>query len=287
MDNSEHIDVGNRPPRISDTAEWRQIIHISDRGLSVFLKNIENPIMPVQQVFSRQWEGTVENLLRNIENAVYDFPQMLDDFSTDIVIQTSKVLWVPESVLDSEEMEETIYNSVYTGEPEDIMVDHLGDIACLYKLANGLQSFLRRTFAGARIVSHLSPPVLKFRERGGELPVVYIDIRDREADFYAFDSRMMLMCATHSWNNVNDIAYHLFNILDVYSLDPHKVQVSLSGLRKERNELMPILRKFIDFVILTMLPKLVGDSEMSLATALCAHRPPKGLVNRSKGTNQR
>lgn len=275
MYNTESIKNAPEPLRITDTAEWRQIINISEDGIVVYLKNLDNPTMPVQNVFSSIWDSGEETMLRNIENAVYDHPRMLDDFSTDIIIETPRALWAPTAELDEEGMEETIYTAVYPAQADDIMTDTLGDMTCLYSLAGGLNAFMRRTFAGARILCHLTPAVEKFRERGGEMPCIYVDIRDKAADFYAFDGKRMLMCAAHAWRDINDIAYHIFNIINVYGLDPGNLQVSLSGRRDEKRELMPMLRRSIAYVMLTMLPKLAGDDDMGLAASLCAHRQSK------------
>lgn len=271
MTNNDHAQTQQAPLRISDTADWKQIIYISEKGISVYLKNIENPTIPVASVFSREWDNPGEKLLDCIENAVYDYPQMMDDFSTDIVIEAPKALWAPAEALEYEGAEEKIYTSVYTAEPEDIMTDEVDDMVCLYCLTPGLKPFLSRTFPGTRIKSHLSPVVAKFRERISEMPRIYIDIRENAADFYAFDGRQMLMCATHAWFGIEDIAYHLFNIIDVYGLDSANTEVSLSGCRKEKKELLTLLRKHMTYVMLTMLPRPV-DENMQLAAALCLNR---------------
>lgn len=176
-------------PRIGDISDWRLIVYIRKDGMSAYLKNVENPTDPVSPVFHAYWEPKEEGILGDIENAVYDNSQILDDFSTDIIIETPRLLWVPERVLEEEGMEEKIFTSVYPVEAEDVHNDMLEGMRCLYTLTPGLISFLRRTFPGARIMSHLTPEVKKFRERISDSPRLYIDIRGDEADFICFDGK--------------------------------------------------------------------------------------------------
>lgn len=274
MNQYDNSDMESASMRVTDTAEWRMSVYISPAGISAYLKNIENPMLPLKSVVSREWDVNSDTLLRNIENAVYDHPEMLDDFTTDIVVETPRTLWVPESTLDYEGAEHSVYTSIYPAEPEDIMKDEIDGMVCLYTLIPGLQPFLLRTFPGARTMSHLYMPLQKFRSRTGELPRMYVDIRCREADFYLFDGRNMLLCATHAWASESDIEYHVFNILDIYGIDLKKVEISLSGLRDVKKSVMLNLRKFIDYVMLTMLPKIVDDNDMPLGLSLCVNRLP-------------
>lgn len=277
MDTRSHQNINNPFPRVGDISDWRLIVYMRRDGMSAYLKNVENPTRPVEHLFHTFWEPDEEQLLHHIENAVYDHSQILDDFTTDIIIETTKVMWVPLEELDEEGQEEKIFTSVYKVEGEDIHVDRLDDMAALYTLTPGLTAFLQRTFPGARIMNQMTPEINKFRERGLDMPRIYIDLREREADFLGFDGKKMLIAASHSYSTCEDIAYHLFNILEVYGLDPRNIQVSLSGGKEQQSvkqQLASFLRKYVAYVMFTMLPRLTGNEDMPLAAALCANRLP-------------
>ena len=248
--------------RIGDIADWRLIATLSRDGMTAYLKNTENPTEGVVTLFSEKWDAEGADLLHKIESAVYDHPQILDDFTADIAVVAPKSMWIPTHILDEDEEDvvagSDMFRAVYPVEEEDVMTDELGDMSCLYTLAPGLPAFIQRTFAGARVRCHFSVLAERFRERGADIPRVYCDIREGEADFLAFDGRKMLMAATHRWTAPADIKYHVFNILAVYGLDPASVQVSLSGLKEVKTDLMKDLRKDVAFVMLTMLPSLAG-----------------------------
>lgn len=261
--------------RIDDTAEWRLTVSIRHDGMSAYLRNEGDPMQSVVTLFEERWAEDDEGLLKRIEAAVYDHPQLLDDFSTDIVITTGRALWAPDSAVDEQESEVEIYNKVYAAEEEDIFVDEIDDMRCLYTLVPGLKAFIQRTLPGARTWCQQSVEIRRFRERGDEMPRVYIDIRDGEADFMAFSGRTLLLAATHPWRDPMDIVYHLFNILDVCGLDPQNCQVSLSGKREVKSPLLAKLREHVQFVMLTMMPSMVGKTEMPLAAALLVSRISK------------
>ncbi len=254
--------------RIGDIADWRLICSISARGMGAWLKHV-NPTQDIITLFSEKWQEDEDSLLSRIENMVYDHPQVLDDFSSDIVIVAPKSIWVPTEVVGEDDDEAArLYNQVYPSSDSDIMSETVDDTMCLFTLVPGLNAFLQRTFPGARVHPHLGVLVRRFRERSSDMPRLYVDIREGEADYVAFDRKNLLIAATHSWHSPTDIQYHLYNILNVCHLDPTKVQVSLSGPSGLKTELMGELRRILNYVMLTMTPGPGQKAGMPLAASL-------------------
>lgn len=104
------------------------------------------------------------------------------------------------------------------------------------------------------------------------MPRIYVDIRDGAVDFIVLDDRRMLLAATHEWHDKMDIAYHIFNIMDVYGLDRDNTQVSLSGIREVKQDLLKLLREHLSYVMLTMMPSAVSKVEMPIAAAIALAR---------------
>lgn len=258
-----------RAIRIGDPSDWRLVMVLSERGIEAYLRNVENPMDGVSTLIREEWSYNGEPLLERIENSIYDHPQLLDDFSADIAIVTSRALWAPESVIEADSDPACkIYNSVYAAEEEDIMRDYQDGRVCLYSLTPGIKAFLQRTFAGARIRCHQTVLVKRLGDRGADLPVVYINIRKEEADFVAIDGKRLLMAVTYDWKHIDDIRYRLFNLLDVYGIDPAAMQVSLSGLKDEKSRLLNGLRDRVAYVMMTMVPGIAAKAGMSLTAAL-------------------
>lgn len=259
--------------RIGDIADWRMICSISSRGMSAYLRHV-SPTEPIVTLFDEKWSHDPDSLLSRIENMVYDHPQVLDDFSADVIVTAPRSIWVPAAMVEDDEEEAArLYAQVYAGGGDEVMSEQAGEATLLYSLAPGLKAFLQRTFPGARIHGHLAVLASRFRERSADMPRVYIDIRDGEADFLAFDRRSLLMGATHPWHDKADIQYHLYNIMSVFGLDPATTQVSLSGPREVKGELMASLRENIDYVMLTTMPGIGARAGMPLAAALMLRQP--------------
>lgn len=263
-----------RAVRIDDAAYWRLTVYISDGEMSAYLKNEEDPTEPVATLFEERWNPSGEDLLRKIENVIYDHPQLLEDFSTDIVISTDKTLWVPSAILAAEG-EEYLYNKVYQAEEEDIFVDETDDMACLYTLTPGLQTFLRRTLPGARTWCQQTVAVRRFRDRTADMPRIYIDLRKGEADYIGFDGRKMLFATTHPMRDKSEVIRQLFNLTEVFGIDSKECQVSISGPRDLKTEIVKRLREHLTYVMLTMLPSAVVKSEMPMAVAMLVSRVSK------------
>ncbi|MDE7402298.1 MAG: DUF3822 family protein [Muribaculaceae bacterium] len=254
--------------RIGDVADWRLIICVSATGACAYLRH-DNPTEPLVTIFEQSWKVSESEILSKIESAIYDHPQVLDDFTADVIVVAPDTLWVPsDSIADDEEQGEDWYSMVFGGKEEDVMVAEAGKEASLFALVPGLKAFLQRTFPGARIHSHLEVLVSRLRSRSPEEARIFVDIRKGECDLVAFDRKELLSASTHSWREIADIRYHIHNLINVYGLNPESIQVSLSGLREVKTELLPLLREKIGYVMLTMTPTVAQQMGLSLPVAL-------------------
>ena len=213
----------------ADTGQWRLIVRIYPTGVSAHLENTLHPDLEPQLLFSSVWERGADTLLRNIENAVYDHPRVLDDFSARIIVFDSRTLFLPTALAEEAEgMEETFYTSVYTADAADVMTDTDGDITAAYSPVPGLKGFLSRTFPGARVECNLMAQVRRHRREGSGLRL-FIEAREREADYILLDGESLLSASTHEWREGADIVYHAVNIMDVYGVLKSGVAVTARG----------------------------------------------------------
>ena len=75
--------------RVGDVADWRLICVISSRRMCAYLKHTD-PTRDLEVLFDESWRDDSSSLLSRIENLVYDHPQVLDDFSADIIIDSGR-----------------------------------------------------------------------------------------------------------------------------------------------------------------------------------------------------
>lgn len=213
----------------ADTGQWRLIIDIYKGGISARLENTLHSDVEGQLLFSVKWDEEKSETLRQIENAVYDNPRVLDDFSARINIFDSRTLFVPTEVLnESEDIEGEIYTYLYKAESPDVMIDTDGDLSALYSLAPGLRAFLNRTFPGARIRCNLMNEVTEERKRGAGKRMI-VTVRDKEADFVLLADRELVSASTHCYRGDTDIIYHILNIIEAYGMCLKEVEVTFRG----------------------------------------------------------
>ena len=213
----------------ADTGQWRMIINIRIDGMEVWLENTIHQGIEPQELFNVRWDPNTEDLLSEIENAVYDHPRVLEDFSTRIVLFDRKNLFFPTELYEEEGLEEDRYAEIFGLSAEEVMTDRDKDISAAFRMAGGLKSFLLRTFPGARITSNLMQEVREKRNADNGLRV-YLTVRRGEADFIFFENNKLISGSTHPWRQEPDIIYMLFNIIDLYGKNASLVKVIVSGM---------------------------------------------------------
>lgn len=213
----------------ADTGQWRLIIRIFDNGMSAHLENTLHPGLEPQVLFSSGWDRDPENLLRNIENAVYDHPRVLEDFSAKVILYDARTVFAPtEYIEESAGAEETLYSALYSCEGEDVMTDSDKDVSVVYCPGQGIRGFLNRTFPGARFVNNLMELLRELR-RKNDGQRLGVSVRNNEADFVLMggDGLSLLSASTHRWNSWSDIVYHAVNILEVYDCEVGETAVTV------------------------------------------------------------
>lgn len=226
----------------ADTGQWRLILKVRATGISAHIENTIHTDLEPQLLFSSDWEADADNLLGNIENAVYDHPRVLEDFSARIIVYDPHTLFMPTEIAEQEEgSEENVYTTVYENDPDDVIVDVDKDLTAVHCLAKGLKGFISRTFPGAKVESNLMNKVrtLRINNKGKRM---YAELREKEADYVLLDDDGLLSASTHLVNCAADAAYHAFNILDVYGLPLRETPIDVSG-DGDSDELKEIIRK--------------------------------------------
>lgn len=214
----------------ADTGQWRLIVRIYRKGMSAYLENTLHQEVEPQELFSVTWDPEKGNLLNFIENAVYDHPRVLDDFSARIIIFDRNTIFIPsEILLDSEESEEGIYSDLFGVEPSEVMTESDRDVISASCMVKGLKGFLNRTFPGARMCSNLMHKV-KTERKKGEGKRMNIEVREGESDFVLLDGENLISASTHDTLSGTDVAYHAFNLLNTYEMNPKEVKVEVTGL---------------------------------------------------------
>lgn len=251
----------------NDSGLWKLIISISKTEMSAIMKHTEDKNVKPQVMFRIPLEGDEDTLLQRIETAVYDHPKIMEDYSTEIILTTSKAVWVPSDLIEDEESEISYLTEIYPCEEEDIISNSNEEEGCIFTFIPGLLPFLNRTLPGCRIYSHIFLLNREFQTKNNAETRVYVSIREKEADILAYHQGELTSASTHSWNALSDIAYYVFLLADAYSIDPTKMEIFISGKEEEKKEMQSLIKEIVPYVFLLKEPKEFKELNVALATA--------------------
>lgn len=212
----------------TDTGQWKLLLEIRETGMDAFLQNTLHPEIPVQSLCSAGWERGQENLRKNLEDAVYANPRLLDDFATRIVIYDRRTLFIPtELAQESTGAEEDLYRKIYKASPEDIMTDTDRDLTAVWAPGPGVKNFLQRSFPGCRMTCNLMSKVKELRPRNIDT-TVYVFVRGNELDMVLLESDRLLSASTHQWRNAGDLDLLVRNLASAYSFKISDLNFSIN-----------------------------------------------------------
>ena len=260
-----------------DSGLWHLTLSVSNKGLQAYLKNIADATVPVRFPADVVWKDTEEEqLLSQIESAVFDNPMVLDDYSARILVTTPRYVIMPADAVEEDDDARTLFCHIYRHIPErEVLVYREGHLLYAFHLVDGLRSFLSRTFAGARIMPHMAALVNGFLRKGNDDLTIFADLRHEVVDIVITEGPDLIIAATHEARNAAEAAYHIINCMEVAGKKMKGAAVSLSGTTDYRTELMGYLRRGGALAMTTPLPRLDIPDKTSTAVRLSIHSIPR------------
>lgn len=198
-----------------------------------------------------------DKLLTHIENAVYDHPTLLEDYEGRILIDTDKVLFFPPDT-----PRETIHAAmerVFAVTPQDIHLSDDTEVITAFTLCGGLKGFLDRTLSGMTVSSVIDVMRKEFSQREGADTRVYADLGQGRVNLLAFRGRRFVHGSVHPFTETSDAAYYIYALWRQLGLTADRGELNVSGPKPARTELMTIMRRRINYVMMTLLPRLEGS----------------------------
>lgn len=249
----------------TDAGDWKLLITISAEGMNAYMKSKDNTRREIMPLFSRTWNVEEKDILKEIENTVYDNPRILDDFSTELIINTPQSLWLPSVIIEEDDSLDKYFNCVYDCDEEDIMTDSEEEITNGYFLVSGLNSFIRRTLPGCKVYSHLT--VLKdyFKAIAKRDSHIFVNINAETAEIIAFDNGKLISGAVHEWKAPADIAYNLYLLIDAYGLDQKEIKIGVMSADEyvAKNEVKKTVEKTVPEIYIMDFPSMEGNLKIT------------------------
>ncbi|WP_297059945.1 DUF3822 family protein [uncultured Duncaniella sp.] len=196
--------------------------------------------------------------VRALEDVVYDNPLMLCDFrKVSIIVGTTCYAVVPSDAAD-ETSAVGIFRALHPAYSGHVSV--LGTATRNASVVCGIESelsgFIGRTFHGASVMPHIVPLIRYFASkpcRGNSRRMV-CNFRGTSFDIVMLDGNSLLQANTFAFSNPMDAVYYILASRSRHGLDPYNDEVLLTGDRIVREEVTPVLRRYISRVMPAIFP---------------------------------
>lgn len=256
----------------SDHTVWRLLLTVGMKDMrATFLDTKTGRLVPYS---SRTWQCDDADVLKNIEDAVYEDPMLLDDYDVSIFIRPKVTLFVPpQEYAGRDDRIAEALSLVDGSENKDIWSEPIGEALALYSTPGGVKGFLSRSFLTEDVHHALCPVVEEFTRKaamaGGER--MWVSLEENRLDVAAFREGRLLMANTWDFSHPADAAYYILYAWKTLEFSPSEAELSISGCKPVRDEIMPILRNYLTYVRLTMFPARITKAlrdNISLPEAL-------------------
>lgn len=243
---------------VANPRTWRMSARIAPECIDIVLHNkVEDNSLIYRHVAMDTSLGT---LVKGIEEAVYASPLLLADFDrTDIVVESSRFQLIPSAAVTSETVE-ALGERLY---PRDIarleaIVNPLQPLDCTLVtwVDTELVNFLRRTFNNPAIFHHLAPVCRYFagKSRMGNSGKMYANFREGHIDLIAFGSKGLLCANSFRVRERTDELYYIMALRKELGFDGSADELFLCGDPARREDVMPLLREYIPYVMPVIFP---------------------------------
>lgn len=194
---------------------------------------------------------------RALEDVVYDNPLLLSDFrKVYILVDTPDYVLIPDGI--DEDGAREIFSALHPawGGVVDCADTATRNAAVVYGLDSELSGFIGRTFVGAAVMPHIVPLTRYFASKPGRgnSRRMICNFRPSAVDVIVIDGSSLLQANTFTYRSVIDAVYYILSCRSRHGLDPYADEVLIAGDRRVREEIAPVLRRYISRVMPAIFP---------------------------------
>lgn len=262
------MNVENSLKKYSDPRRYNLILALGAERLQAWFTPFGHPEALPEPGLSMTLTPDADNELRRIENAVYDHSEILEEYDTRLLIHTPRILCVPPST--PPQVITAAMKRIYDAEAADVYTRQHAGATVAFTLCRGIKGFLGRTFAGVEPDCGIGPLLDRFASlrTPADTTRVYADLDGDYMHLMAFESDRLLHASVHRTPEPADAAYFIFALWQQLGLAADEGELNVSGPRERRRQLMPMLRRHLNYVALTPLPRVEGAETIPAAVLL-------------------
>ena len=270
MDNKSSLN--SIPSDIDDIKIWQLYILWKQKRITVVFFNCQTKETFTYLNYQSEYQETIT--LNKVQNLIYENPLILNDYKTTILIESNQFTLVPSEFVRNEESAYDMMECIYRMENSDVWVNSIDNETILFNTSEGIQSFIYRTFPTAKILFQSTPLISYFKESesNDKRNSMIVNIDETRMEIIAISNNNTIFTNIFSFKETSDIIYFILNVWNMLGFDQENDELKIYGSKEIRNQVMPSLRKFINYVMLPILPHSInGNQEMDISLQISIH----------------
>lgn len=248
---------------------WRLAMEVSDERLQVVMYSIhEDNSLIFRNI---PLDASAQSPLAALEDAIYENPLLLSDFSkVDCLIDTSRFTVVP-SEIRSDDLRRRLLASLWPDDGYEVVADDIPGCRAtiLTAVDSGVGGFIGRTFIDADVSNRIAPLATYFagKSRLGNSGKMFVNLHGRAMDIISFGRDTLRMANTIVFESAEDAVYYILASAKVTEFSVGSDELMICGDGAMREQLMPMLRRYISYVMPVVFPSAMmraGKDAMSV-----------------------
>lgn len=172
-----------------------------------------------------------------------------------LLMAGKRFTFIPLEYFEDEQADTIFYHNFSQQENETVLYNilHKDNIVVLFGMDKSAFNYLHEQYPEAHFYAQASPFIEYFsaKSRLGNNRKMYVNLRKRAADVYAFERGRLLLANSFPCQAASDSIYYMLYIWKQLGLDQERDELHLTGQLDDKNRLLPELRKYIRQVFIT------------------------------------
>lgn len=243
---------GNQEIHIEHPEVWNLLVSIDDRQVDYILYT---PTVAGSLIVGSVPRG--DESLQALEDAVYDSPQLLNEYKqVSVVVHSNHFVLLPGETGDVDCL--SLVRQAFPADDGDAAVCQLpaSGAKVAWLMPSGMKAFLGRTFSYPEVCHHLLPLCEHFAglEAGDDVSRMFLNLRPDSMDMAIYRGTALQRVNTYPYTSHEDAAYYALNAWRTYGLDQLSDELQLMGDREACAAMTPRLREFVKYVMPAVYP---------------------------------
>lgn len=243
---------GKETINIQHPEAWELIVSVDDKRVDYILYT---PSVAGSLIIGGAQRA--DNTLQALEDAIYDTPQLLNEYKrVRVVVHSPHFVLLPGETSD-EYCQELVRQAFAddAGEAE-VCPLKLNGVKLAFMMPHGMRAFLGRTFNYPEVCHHLMPLCEHFSgmAHGNSLARMFLNLDAESMDMVIYREGGLQCANTYPFANAQDAAFFAMSAWRAYGMDQLTDELQLTGDADLRAALTPVLREYVKFVMPAVYP---------------------------------